>query len=152
MTFKTGTSGCPSGRPKGIIDKRAGFRKLLEPSAPELIAKLIEMAKAGEPTAMRLVIERLIQRIKSDETVTFELPEGKLSSADNLLQIVYGITQAVSAGEMTIEEANKLTEFLKQQRLLIGQAERKKQEEIDAEETKKYWEACFEKKTVNEGS
>ena len=35
MTFQSGQSGNPSGRPKGIIDKRAKLREKLESHADE---------------------------------------------------------------------------------------------------------------------
>lgn len=62
MTFKAGKSGNPAGRPKGIVDKRAELRAILEDHAPAIIGKLIELAKSGDPHAIRLCVERLIPR------------------------------------------------------------------------------------------
>lgn len=129
MTFQAGQSGNPKGRPKGIVDKRVQLREQLQSHANELIETLVEEAKGGDSTALRLCIERLLPRIKSDDSIYFELPEGRLDTGDNMLQIVDGITQAVASGQMTIEEANKFTEFLKHQRWLIEDAERKKKDE-----------------------
>ena len=47
MTFKTGKSGNPKGRPKGALSKRVQLAKLLEPHAEELVAKMIELAQRG---------------------------------------------------------------------------------------------------------
>src|SRR3990167_9567009 len=66
MTFKPGESGNPTGRPKGIIDKRSELRSLLETHAKEIIEKLIERAKIGDDVAMRLCVDRLIPRVKPD--------------------------------------------------------------------------------------
>jgi hypothetical protein len=129
MTFKQGESGNPSGRPPGIIDKRTKLRSLLEPHADAIIEKLIERATAGDPTALRLCIERIIPRIKPDQSITFELPEGRIDSGDNMMQIANEVTEAVASGQMTIDEAEKFTEFLKHQRWLIDQAESKKKDE-----------------------
>ena len=99
MTFQAGQSGNPNGRPKGIIDKRAELRGLLEPHAKDLIKKVIEFAKQGDPTAMRLCIERLLPRVK------------------------------VAVGDLSLDEARKFTDFIDHQRHVIEGAERKKKDE-----------------------
>lgn len=129
MTFQAGQSGNPIGRPKGIVDRRNEFRSMLEPHAKELIEKLVEMAKGGEPTALRLCIERLLPRVKPDVGINFPLPDGGIDSGDNMLQITNDLTNAVASGQMTIEEADKFTEFLRYQRRMIEQAEQKKKDE-----------------------
>lgn len=129
MTFQTGQSGNPSGRPKGIIDKRAELRGLLEPHAKEIVEKLIECAKAGDSSALRLCIERLIPRVKPDSGITFDLPEGQIDNGDNMLKIANDVTAAVACGLLTIEEAEKFTEFLKHQRWLIDEAKRKQKDD-----------------------
>jgi len=142
MTFQPGQSGNPTGRPKGIADKRTELRSLLEPHAKEIIEKLIECAKAGNPIALRLCIERLIPRVKPDSGINFELPEGRIDTGDNMLKIANDVTEAVACGLMTIEEAESFTEFLKHQRWLIDEAKRKKASEIRDEE----WKKCLESK------
>ena len=137
MTFQPGQSGNASGRPKGIVDKRTELRSLLEPHANEIIAKLIESAKAGDPTALKLCIERLIPRVKPDTGISFDLPSGRIDTGDNMIEIANGITNAVASGQMTIDEAEKFAEFLKRQRWLIDEAERKKRDEISDAEWKK---------------
>jgi len=123
MTFQPGQSGNPNGRPKNIVDKRTELRRLLEPHANDLVNKLVELARAGEPTALKLCIERLLPRVKPDNSIYFELPEGRLDTDDNILQITHDITRAVASGQMTIEEANKFTVFLEHQRWAIEAAE-----------------------------
>ena len=139
MTFQPGQSGNPSGRPRGIADKRIELRGLLEQHAKEIIEKLIECAKAGDSAALRLCIERLIPRVKPDAGINFELPAGRINAGDNMLQIVNGITDAVACGQMTIEEAEKFTDFLKHQRSVVDEAEQKKRDEIRDAEWKKRW-------------
>jgi hypothetical protein len=129
MTFKAGTSGNPQGRPKGIVDRRSEFRSMLEPHAKDLIDKLVELAKNGEPTALRLCIERLLPRAKADNSIYFPLPEGRLNTGDNMLKIVHDLTHAVASGQINMDEAERFNEFLQQQRHLISQAERKISEE-----------------------
>lgn len=137
MTFQSGQSGNPNGRPKGIVDKRAELRGLLEPHAKEIVEKLIETAKAGDPTALRLCIERLIPRVKSDTGINFELPEGGIETGDNMLEIVNRITDAVASGLLTIEEAEKFTEFLKSQRWHIERA--RQQQKDDTRKKERGW-------------
>jgi hypothetical protein len=129
MTFQPGQSGNPNGRPKGIVDKRAELRGLLEPHAKEIVEKLIESAKAGDPTALRLCIERLIPRVKPDTGINFVLPEGGIDLGNNMLEIAHRITETVACGSLTIEEAERFTEFLKRQRWLINEAKNKQRDE-----------------------
>lgn len=129
MTFKPGESGNSKGRPKGIIDKRSEWREILQSHAKELLETLIEEAKSGDPIALKLCIERLLPRIKTDNGINFELPEGRIDTGDNMLQIANNLTIAVASGLMTIEEAEKFSEFLRKQRWLIDEAETKKKDE-----------------------
>lgn len=55
------------------------------------------------------------------------------------------ITNRITVGQLTIEEAEKFNEFLKRQRYLIDDAERKKRDEIKREEREKYWESLAKK-------
>jgi hypothetical protein len=147
MTFQPGQSGNPNGRPKGVIDKRAELRGLLEPHAKEIVEKLIECAKDGDPTALRLCIERLIPRVKPENGINFELPEGRIDNPVNMLEIANRIIESVACGLLTMDEAEKFREFLMKQRWQIEEAERKQQDEIEREERQKYWEARQEAET-----
>ena len=55
--FEKGISGNPKGRPKGSSSVTE-YRRLLNPHIPELLNVLVEKAKGGDLTAMRLVLER----------------------------------------------------------------------------------------------
>jgi hypothetical protein len=120
--FQKGVSGNYQGRTPGIVDKRTQFRKLLEPHAPEIVAKLIEMAKEGEPTAMRLVVERLIPRVK-DAPITFDLPEGDIGNAETLFKIGLNVIKGVAGGAITPEEAHKVASLLGVYQKVILEAE-----------------------------
>ena len=56
--FEKGKSGNPAGRPKGIQDKRVEMRALLEPYAPSLIEKAVQLALEGDTTALKLCVEQ----------------------------------------------------------------------------------------------
>jgi len=78
--WEQGQSGNPAGRPPGIKDKRTAMRQLLEPHAEELVAKVVEMAKAGDSTALRICIDRLIPPAKArEEPVSLPLGDGSLA-------------------------------------------------------------------------
>jgi len=126
MKFKPGKSGNPSGRPKGIVDKRTQLRELLEEHAEEIISKLAELAKSGEPNALRLCVERLLPKVRLEDSIYFQLPEGRLDCNNNIIQISQDLTQAVTSGQLTIEEANKFSVFLARQRRDFEAAEKKK--------------------------
>lgn len=123
MTFKTGQSGNPSGRPKGIVDKRTQLRSLIQPHAEDLVNKLVERAKLGDSWAMKLCIDRLIPPMKRDDAIFFDLPEGELSSPENMLKIVEEMTHAVASGQLSVTEAERFSDFLNHQRKIIKDAE-----------------------------
>jgi hypothetical protein len=152
MTFQPGQSGNPNGRPKGIIDKRAKLREKLESHANEIIDTLIARAKIGDSGALKLCVERLIPRVKSDNGIIFELPDGRLDVGNNMLQIAHDLTQAVSLGHLTLEEAIKFSNFISHQRRLVQHAEQQIQDELQREERKKYWEARRQEETSNDDS
>ncbi|HAT1846836.1 TPA: hypothetical protein RG395_002082 [Legionella pneumophila] len=139
MTFQAGKSGNPAGRPKGIIDKRVKLRAMLEEHAEDIISKLAELAKSGEPNALRLCVERLLPKTRLENNIYFELPKGRIDDYDNMLKIAQDVTQAVISGQLTMEEANKFANFLSRQRRDIDVVERRKQEEIEREEIMKAW-------------
>ena len=152
MTFQPNQSGNPSGRPKGIIDKRIKLRGLLESHADEIIEKLIELAKAGDSNALRLCIERLLPRVKPDEGIYFDLPEGRLDTGDNMLQIAHDLTQAVVSGQFTLQEAFKFSNFINLQRRLVETAEHQQQNELVREERQKEWAARYNEEVDDETS
>ena len=150
MTFHPGQSGNPNGRPKGIVDKRAKLREKLESHGDAIIDTLIARAKVGDSGALKLCVERLIPRVKSDDGIVFELPDGRLDVGSNMLQIAHDLTQAVALGRLTFEEAFKFSNFLNHQRRLVQNAEQQIEEESDREERRKSWEERY--KNTNDES
>lgn len=112
--FEKGESGNPSGRPPGIRDKRTAMRDLLLPHAPELVAKVVEMAKAGDATALRICLDRLIPPAKAkDDPVT--LPGIADSIGDNTRVVV----KALAEGELTPDEALTILQAMASQTRII---------------------------------
>ena len=79
MGWEKDESGNPAGRPPGIKDKRTTMRELLLLHAEELVAKVVEMAKSGDTTALRICIDRLVPPVKArDEPVAVPSLTGSL--------------------------------------------------------------------------
>src|SRR4029453_2175124 len=112
--FEPGQSGNPEGRPKGIRDRRSELRGLLLKEAPELIAKVIEKAKEGDTTALRICMERIVPPVKAkDDPIT--IAGLSQSLADNSRLVV----KALSEGELTPDEAATVLQALAAQVRII---------------------------------
>ena len=112
--FEPGQSGNPEGRPKGIRDKRTELRGMLLQNAPELVAKLVQMAKDGDATALRICMDRLLPAAKvRDDPVS--LPTLTDSLADNSRAVI----KALGEGELTPEEAATVLQALASQVRII---------------------------------
>ena len=111
--FTTGKSGNPSGRPKGIQDKRTALRDLLTPHAPDLVAKAVELAMQGDTTALRMCIDRLIPPLKPQATQT------QLDASGTLSERGEAILKAIAAGELDPSTASSLIGALATQAKLL---------------------------------
>jgi hypothetical protein len=110
MAFKPGKSGNPSGKPKGTRNKTTlAIEHLLDGEANAITRKAIEMAKAGDGTAMRLVMERLIAP-RRDRAVPFAL--AKVQSPTDALGEAISVLEAVAAGKLTPSEAAELSKII----------------------------------------
>ncbi|NQU58664.1 MAG: hypothetical protein HQ513_15665 [Rhodospirillales bacterium] len=64
--FQKGESGNPGGRPKGSKNKLSRLAyELLEANAEEIIIASMDNAKAGDSTAQRFWLERIIPLVRS---------------------------------------------------------------------------------------
>ena len=114
MKFKPGQSGNPAGKPTGAKDRRTELRALLVPHAQELIDKVVALAKAGDTTALRILIDRLIPPIKGrDESVIVENLEGKI--VDHGMAVL----KAVAAGDISPDQAATLIQVIATQTRII---------------------------------
>lgn len=116
--FTKGVSPNPSGRPRGITDKRSELRSLLTPHAKDLVQKAIDMALGGDVNALRLCIERLIPRVK-DEVINLDFIDLDLCEQNNLLLAGSSVLQAVASGVITPEHGKSIAAIIEAQRKTI---------------------------------
>ena len=104
--FAPGQSGNPAGKPRGTRHKATlAMEVLLDGEVESLTRKAVEMALAGDTTALRLCLDR-IAPARRDRPVTFDLPE--LRTAGDAVKAASAILDAVSAGHVTPGEAAEL--------------------------------------------
>ena len=97
-TFTTGNSGKPRGTRHKVTQAVLG---LLDGQAEALTQRAVQLALAGDSTALRLCLERLAPPRK-DDPVTFALPP--MSTASDAAQAAGAVLEAVSEGDLTPSE------------------------------------------------
>jgi len=105
--FPKGVSGNPQGKPPGARHKATrAVQALMDGESEALTRKCVEMALAGDTTALRLCMDRLCPPVREREISSdLELPE---LTAENLPAAVAMIVQAVAAGHMLPGEGQAL--------------------------------------------
>ena len=116
--FKPGQSGNPKGKPKGTRHKATrAAQALLEGEAEALSRKAVELALAGDTTALRLCLERIAPPRK-DAPLRMDLPE--LYTAADAAGALRAIVAAVATGELTPSEGAALTGLVEADRRARG--------------------------------
>ena len=104
-TFTPGVSGNAAGRPRGARHKTTlAVQALLDGEGETIARRAVEAAKAGDMTAIRLVLERVLPA-RRDSPVTFDLPA--MTSADDAAKAIGALLSAVASGELTPSEASE---------------------------------------------
>ncbi|MCE3232433.1 MAG: hypothetical protein K0R98_690 [Rickettsiaceae bacterium] len=115
--FKQGQSGNPNGKPKGARNKTTlAIQELLDGESETITRKAIELAKAGDMTAIRLVMERILPARK-DSPITFEMPV--INKLNDIVAAVGAVIKAVSDGEITPSEGQSITAMVENLRRSI---------------------------------
>jgi Family of unknown function (DUF5681) len=118
--FQSGHSGNPAGRPKGARNRSTiAAEMLLEGEAQALTRKAIELAKAGDTTALKLCLERLLPPRK-DRPTSFELP--MIQSPEDSGKAISAVLSAVAEGRITPNEAIIVMGLIEAQCRVIGQS------------------------------
>src|SRR5437868_588363 len=78
--WKKGQSGNPAGMPKGTRHRATMLaEKLMEDDAEDIVRAVVSAAKAGDPTAMRLCVERLVP-VRKGRPISFDLSPVKTAA------------------------------------------------------------------------
>ena len=118
--FAKGRSGNPGGRRRGSHNKATlAAAALLAGESEALTRKAVEMALAGDPTAMRLCMERVLPPCR-ERTVKFSLPPIKVApagetcgpTAEDVSRAMNAVTSALARGEITPGEAETIAEVV----------------------------------------
>jgi hypothetical protein len=105
--FRKGQSGNPAGKPKGTRNRSTlAAELLLEGEAEALTRKAVELALAGDTTALRLCLERLMPPRK-DRPISLPLPE--INGSSGAAHALGTVLAAVGAGHITPAEAIAMT-------------------------------------------
>jgi hypothetical protein len=119
--FQKGQSGNPSGKPPGTRARVTVLaEKLIEDQHDDIMKAVIERAKGGDPTAMRLCVERLIPARKG-RPVVFDLPA--IETPADVVSALGTIAAAMAAGELTPDEANAVAGVIELRRRAIETVE-----------------------------
>jgi hypothetical protein len=115
--FQPGASGNPGGRPKGARNRATkAAQDLLDGASGELVAALIEKARAGHPVALKLCIERIVPR--AGHAVEIDLPA--VRKAGDIATAVASVIEGCARGELTIEEADRIMSMLDRHRAALA--------------------------------
>jgi hypothetical protein len=116
--FIKGQSGNPKGRPKGMINHRR-LREAIVKETPEIIESMIGLAKAGDTTAAKILLDRVIAPMRSGDAFVHLPLEGKMTQdARNVLQaigssqITTGQGQALLSGIASLARIVEIDELL----------------------------------------
>lgn len=104
--FEKGRSGNPAGRRAGSRNMATlAAAALLEDESKALTQKAVELALAGDPTAMRLCLERILPPCR-ERSVKFALPP--IESAADIAAAMKAVTSALADGAITPGEAERI--------------------------------------------
>jgi hypothetical protein len=108
--FEKGRSGNPAGRPRGI-GKRASqaMQQLLDREVEALTCKALELALDGNPTALRMCLDR-IGPTRRERTVPVKLPP--VRDAADLAGTMTAIISAAGKGEISPDEGGRLARLI----------------------------------------
>lgn len=117
MTWKKGESGNPTGKPAGARNKATVMvQSIMERGAQEIAEAVVGLAKEGDLSAARLVLERLLPPAK-ERPIALTLPD--TGSAEGIAQAQAAILQAVAAGDLLPGEGTALAGIVEARRKAV---------------------------------
>jgi len=114
--FRKGRSGNPAGRPRGSRNRATQAEILLEGEAEALTRKAIELARAGDTTALKLCLERILPRRRS-RAIVFDLPP--IDRVEDLGMAMGTVLQEAASGRLLLDEAAALIGMMDAKRRVL---------------------------------
>lgn len=110
MPFVKGRSGNPAGRPKKPrAEKVSALRADLLKVAPEVLEALKQAAKAGDPSAAKLILDRCLPVLRAvDVPVSLPLADGQT----DLAGAAEAVLKALVTGGITPDQASSVAAVL----------------------------------------
>ena len=119
--FPKGVSGNPAGRPQGALNKTTiACQALLDGESEAITRKAVELAKAGDISALRLCLERLLPP-KRERSIKTEIPV--VNTAKDIPTALGAVVQIVAKGDLTLSEGQAVASLLESQRKAFETAE-----------------------------
>lgn len=117
MVWKKGESGNPTGKPAGVRNRATVMvQSIMERGAKEITEAVVGLAKDGDLSAARLVLERLLPPAK-ERPIALTLPD--TGSAEGIAQAQAAILQAVAAGDLLPGEGTALAGIVEARRKAV---------------------------------
>jgi hypothetical protein len=133
MQFQPGQSGNPAGRPPDSLNKKTlGLQEAFEAKAEEIVDDVIARAKNGQPTAMRLVMERAVP-IGRNRRFPIDLPV--IKTPDDARAAMGVVTAELAAGKLSVNDASSLILLVERMLRLAERIWKMRRAEQEAEET-----------------
>ncbi|WP_295446494.1 DUF5681 domain-containing protein [uncultured Thiodictyon sp.] len=104
--FQPGQSGNPAGMKPGTPNRAAKLRDAIAKDLPEIVAALVEQAKAGDVQVARLLMDRALPALRP-VAAPVAVPLG-----NDLTQASGAVLAALSTGEIATDQASDLAAVL----------------------------------------
>jgi Family of unknown function (DUF5681) len=115
--FQAGRSGNPAGKRKGTRHQVTLLaERLMADDAEAVVRRVVEAAKAGDMTAARLILDRVVPA-RRGRPVAFALPE--VNTPHGITAALAAVVKAMSNGTISPDEAAAVAAVIESQRRAI---------------------------------
>jgi len=119
VAFQRGQSGNPAGRPKGSKNRiRFDPHEVLAPLLDDAVKVIADAVRAGDLTAAKLVLDKLVANPKPADRGSVSLPELTTARLEDIPTL---LVQAVGEGRLSLDEAAQLASLVTAHARVIDQ-------------------------------
>jgi hypothetical protein len=105
------------GRPRGSRNKKTILiEELLAENSQSLVRKALELAHQGDVSMLRFLLDRVLPRPKEEPIKIGPLP---MATPEELLQAQAKVTQALTSGQITLNQAEQIFALIENVRRLL---------------------------------